>query len=134
MLHPKQDAGLECAMQDDRFANPIWQLEPGYADEPGYDDYERLFLAAYRTTFRMHASPARVRPYLDRYLRFYVAAPWVREFARGCSNDPLALELAGAPLDPQFDLRRLARWLEGALPLLYVRCDGARPGQVDFAA
>jgi hypothetical protein len=134
MLHPKQDAGLERFMRDDRFAYPIWQLEPGYADERGYDDYERLFLAAYRAAFRMHASPERVCPYVNRYLRFYVVAPWVREFARGCGNDPLALELAGAPLDPQLDWRRLARWFEGALPLLYVRRDGARPGQVNFVA
>ncbi len=121
-------------MQDDRFAHPVWQLEPGFADAPGYDDYERLFLAAYRAAFRMHASPARVRPYLERYLRCYVVAPWVREHAAGCRNDPLAAELARAPLDPQLDWRHLARWCEGVLPLLVLRRDGARPGQVTITA
>jgi hypothetical protein len=121
-------------MQDDRFAHPIWQLDPCYGDEPSYDDYERLFLAAYRATFHLHASPARVRPYVTRYLRFYVAAPWVREFASTRSSDPLAAELARAPLDPVIDWRHLARWFEGCAPLLYAlhasRWRATRPGDV----
>jgi len=121
-------------MQDDRFAHPIWQLDPCYGDEPSYDDYERLFLAAYSAAFRLHPSPARVRPYVSRYLRFYVVAPWAREFASARSSDPLAVELARAPLDPLLDWRRLARWAEGRAPLLYMRRDGARPGQTTFAA
>lgn len=121
-------------MQQQRFAQPVWELDPHCADEPSYDDYERLFLAAYRDTFRMHASPARVRPYLTRYLRFYVVAPWVRAYAQARHADPLATELASAPLDPQLDWRGLARWIEGVLPLLIVRRDGARPGQTTLAA
>jgi hypothetical protein len=121
-------------MQQQRFAHPVWELDPHCANEPTYDDYERLFLAAYRDTFRMHASPARVRPYLTRYLRFYVVAPWVRAYALAHGADPLAAELAGAPIDPQVDLRGVVRWIEGVVPLLIVRRDGARPGQTTFAA
>jgi hypothetical protein len=62
-------------MQDDRFAHPIWQLDPCYGDEPSYDDYERLFLAAYRATFHLHASPARVRPYVTRARAAAIRSP-----------------------------------------------------------
>ena len=133
MLLKHEDCGHK-SMQQDRFAQPIWDFDPWAANEPSYDDYERLYLAAYRAAFRMHASPARVRPYLDRYMRFYVVAPWVRAYALTQSGDPLAAELASAPLDPQIDLRRLARWIEGIVPLLVVRHDGANPGQATFAA
>ncbi len=121
-------------MQDDRFAHPVWELDPGCDLAHGYDDYQRLFLAAYRATFHLHASPSRVRPYLSRYLRFYVVAPWLRDYARGWPDDPVAAELAHAPLDPQIDLRGLARWLETALPLVYVRREATPYGKVRLAA
>lgn len=98
-------------MDRDRLARPLWDLDPGDQVRPGYADYEQFFCAAYEASFGLPASPERVRRYLLRYLRFYVLAPWVREYAVRAPRGPVSEELADAPLDPVFDLRYPGRGL-----------------------
>lgn len=121
-------------MRNDRFAHPIWDLDPAQGDRPDYDDYERLFLAAYRRAFRLHPTPRRVRPYVMRYMRFYVAAPWARDYARAHAGDVVAEEVAAAPVDPLLDWRHIARWIEGALPFWFVPREPPPPGLGRFPA
>jgi hypothetical protein len=121
-------------LRDDRTSFPIWEV--GSRDETPhtYDDYERLFLVAYRAAFSLPATSARIRPYLTRYLRQSVIAPWVREYAGRDLGDPVAEELANAPIDRLFDWRCIKRKLEVALPFCCVFCDPVRPDQAQLKA
>ncbi len=121
-------------MQTGRFPHPIWELDPRYEAQPTYDDYERLFLAAYSAAFHLPASPARIRPYLTRYLRFYVVAPWVHDYAGRAHAEQVAEELVGAPLDTFFDWRRVCRGLESILPMYWICRDPFDPGRVHLEA
>lgn len=121
-------------MHNGRFLHPIWELDPRHEAQPTYDDYERVFLAAYSEAFHLPASPERIRPYLTRYLRLYVVAPWVHDFADRKHADPVAEELVGAPLDTLFDWRRVCRWLESTLPLYYICHDPVDPDRAHLEA
>jgi hypothetical protein len=99
-------------MNRDRIHLAIWDIDPADGDAMfGFADCERLFMEAYEATFTLRATRGRVRPYLWRYLRYGIVAPWVRRYLREqCPGHALA-ELAEAPLDPFVDWRVPARWL-----------------------
>jgi len=113
-------------VRNDSIAHPLWELDPRHHAQPTYDDFERMFLAAYSAAFRLQATPDRIHPYLTRYLSFNVVAPWVRDFASHVHGDEAAELLVDAALDPMFDWRHIARWLEANLPLIHLsRDDGS---------
>lgn len=121
-------------MRDERLSFPVWQVGSRQDTQPTYDDYERLFLVAYTAAFSLPATSDRIRPYLTRYLRQSVVAPWVREYAGRDRSDPVAEELAKAPIDGLFDWRCIRRKLEVALPFFCVFCDPVRPDQAQLEA
>jgi len=101
-------------MQHKRFCS-IWELDPREQHQPCYADIARLFMDAYEHRFGMRAPPRRIRPYLMRYLRFGVIAPWVRSYLAGQRRSHALAELCNTPLDPTFDLRYVSRWLSRTL-------------------
>lgn len=102
----------------------IWELDPKSNDEYDYEAVETLFFDAFEHTFGLRATPARVRPYLMRYLRYRVIPPWLRVYVREVRGGESVASVGDAPLDPAIDLKPWA-W-RGAL-LFYLVAESRRP-------
>ena len=86
----------------------LWDLDPreGVPSWP-YEDYEIVFLTAFRYAFGRTAPRTRINGYLQRYFRFGVVPYWVRIYVREELNGVTVGNLASAPLDPQIDVAHL---------------------------
>ncbi len=119
-------------MDHDKHPVSIWDLDPQDLDLPSVEEFERLFMEAYSYTFRVLATPQRVRPYLRRYLRFRVVPPWVRRYVREVLAGDAIGNLGDAPLDPAVDWSFVGRYLSYALPLLSAVCVVQRVNGDDY--
>jgi hypothetical protein len=94
----------------------IWDINPWDGEALEYADFEQLFMLAYEYQFLLPASPVIVWPYLNRYFRFRVVPPWLREYIRVVLHGEAIANIGNAPLDPAFDWRQIQRWLVAGLP------------------
>lgn len=119
-------------MNPKRTIRSIWDIDPNDIEEHEYEEFEELFSAAYKHAFKHTPSTRQIWSYLQRYFRFRVIPPWVRDYVKTVQGGDGIDNIGNAPLDPVFDLQP---WFERLSVLFFFgRASSSRDDNSTFEA